>query len=142
MIKILGLDPGHSTGYCVLQIDNKIPKLIRTGTCKDQTLQELEDCFKEVDYIVCEDFLINKAKAEQGAFNNSRLQTVQVIGAIQLLARLNHREVVLQQNNIKPMGYGYAKLPYKKGAKGVHVFDAVAHAFYFAVKKGLCAPLR
>lgn len=140
-MKILGIDPGHTTGYCVLEINNKTPKIIRAKECKDPTLEELEDLFRECDIIVCEDFLVDPSKSRVGSFDRSPMLTIQVIGAVKLLARLNGKEVVLQQNNIKPVGYGLANLKYVKKKAGVHIQDSIAHAMYYAVKQKLCSPL-
>lgn len=141
-MRILSLDPGHTTGFCVLTIDKKIPKLSRVGECKDPTLEELEDEFKNCDVIVCEDFLVDPRKSQAGAFDRSRMQTIQVIGSVQTLARINQKRVVLQLNNVKPVGYGFANLVYRRGAKGVHIQDAIAHVMYYSVRNGLCLPLK
>lgn len=140
-MRILGIDPGHTTGFCVLTIDKKIPKLSKVGECKDPTLEELEDEFKLCDVVVMEDFLIDPRKSQAGAFDRSRMVTIQVIGSAKTLARINQKKVVLQLNNVKPPGYGFANLKYRKGAKGVHIQDAIAHSMYYAVKSGLCLPL-
>ena len=140
-MRVLGLDPGHTTGYAVIEINEKLPSLKSIGESKDPTMLEIREFFENCDIIVYEDFLLNPKKAMRGDFNNSRLLTIQVIGAIVSLAAQHQKQTVKQMNSVKPVGYGWAKLKYSAGKKGMHQQDALAHAMYYCVSKKLCQPI-
>lgn len=139
-MKILGVDPGKSTGLAIIEITNKKPRLTEARVSKDTTCFEWKDWLSEVDHIVVEDFKVRPGKARRGAFDYQQMETPKVISAIETLARLLDKTVILQQPSVKPIGYGFAQLKYVPGKQGVHIQDAAAHAMYFAVKRQLCLP--
>jgi len=141
-MKILGIDPGKTTGLAMIEInpETKKPRLIEARACMDVSGIEYNDWLKEADHIVVEDFKVRPQKAERGSFNWSQMETPKIIGSIQTLAKLLGKTIVLQQPSVKPMGYGYAHMVYVKGKQGTHIQDAAAHAMFFAVKKKLCLP--
>jgi len=142
MINILGIDPGKTTGLVVLLINEETKKatLDKAWTSGDLTAIEYNDDLKLADYIVVEDFKVRPGKAQKGSFDWSPMETPKLIGSIQTLAALLGKKVILQQPTIKPMGYGFARMLYKKGKPGTHVQDAAAHAMYYAVRHNLCLP--
>lgn len=142
MIKILGIDPGISTGLAMIHVDDKKMRLENAKVSEDQTAMDYYDWIKEADIVVVEDFLVRPKKAQQGAFDNSRMITVKIIGAISTLARINGKEIVLQPSSIKPIGYGFAKMKYFPGkrAEHIHTTDAAAHVAYYAVRQNLALP--
>lgn len=66
----------------------------------------------------------------------SRVETIQVIGAIRSYATRNGIVVVMQSRRVKRVGYGYLgmkPLPKSRHAES-HKFDALAHGEYYMVK--------
>lgn len=141
-MKILGLDPGATTGYALIAINEKIPNISNAGECRDTTLSEIEPLFEQADIIVYETFLVDPKKAQKGAFNRSDMVAPRVIGVIQYLAKRYSKVLVAQSPALKPMGYGFANLKYVPKKPGMHTQDAVAHAIYHGVKADLCVPVR
>jgi hypothetical protein len=140
-MKIMGLDPGGTTGVAIIEITNKVPKVIFAKTTKDPLLRDIRDLMKTCDIIVYEGWWTRKTEAETGAFNQSTMIAPQVIGTIETLIDLYEKKGVKQQPAIKPMGYGYSNLTYVKGKPGMHSQDAIAHAMYFAVTAKLSRPI-
>jgi hypothetical protein len=140
-VKILGLDPGKTTGVAFIEIIDKKVKLQYINETKDVTLLELVEFFKDADVLVCEDFLVRPQKAHKGAFDWDNMVAPRVIGAATSLAKQYESEYVLQSPSIKPVGYGWSGMSYVKGKKGMHMQDALCHAVYYAVKKKLAFPL-
>lgn len=132
---LLGIDPGGTTGWAQaeLQEDMEI-KPINFGESKDITGQELIPMIDGSDIIVVENFLIDPRYARSGAFDYDDMIAPQVIGAIRTLCSQRDKEIVLQPASIKPVGYGYLGKKYRKGKKGMHKWDALAHLYYYAVK--------
>lgn len=143
-MRILALDPGHTTGYCVITVNEKTAKLVNVGESKDMLLNDLDGEFGHPDLtaIICEDFLIDPNKSRGGSFDQSRMPTIQTIGIVKLKAQQNQVKCVMQQNNIKPAGYGFAGLTYRRGARGVHQQDAIAHGMYYLVRNKFALPLK
>jgi hypothetical protein len=135
-VNILGIDPGKTTGLAVIIIDpeTKKARLNLAETSSDLTAIEYRNLLDEADIIVVEDFKVRPNKAKTGSFDWSQMETPKIIGSIQTLAALIGKKVVLQQPTVKPMGYGFAHLEYKKGKPGTHIQDAAAHAMYYAVQ--------
>lgn len=141
-VKILGIDPGKTTGLAMIEIKEKVPRPIFLDSSKDETLVDQERLFSEADVIVCEDWKTRPGIAMTGGFNQDRMPATRVIGAAQTLARLKGKQFVLQPASIKPVGYGWSNQKYQAGKKGLHTQDALAHAVYYAVNAGLCFPVK
>ena len=141
-VKILGIDPGGSTGWAELNVVNRRMIPGRFGTTKDKTLKEIRENIASADVIVYEGFWIRPDKAMGGKFNWQEPPALIVIGALlALCAELGKNKVVKQQPAQRVPGYGFARLTYKKGAKNVHHLDALAHAAYYAVKAQQALPV-
>lgn len=126
-MKILGLDPGKTTGWALLE--NSTP--LKIGEWKESEFEEelikLTD-EEDIDVLVIEDFVFRPG------FKEGKWKTTEVpklIGCARVVARIKNIEFVEQAPAIKPIGYGMAKLKYVKGKRGMHKFDAVAHATYW-----------
>jgi len=135
-MKVLGIDPGGTTGYSLIEIqDHKITPL-KWGTTKDKLMLDLVPLIVAADHIVYENFLLRPDKARSGAFDWQSNVTEQVIGSLKTLAALHGKESVSTlEPSQKPMGYGFANMKYVPGKKGTHWQDAHAHAVFYAVKK-------
>lgn len=142
-MKILGIDPGKTTGWAELNVgeDKKIaPGFF--GMTKDMTLKEIRSNIQNADVIVYEGFWIRPDKAMKGKFNWQEPPALIVIGALlALCAELGKTRVEKQTPAQRVPGYGFAGLLYKKGAAGVHDRDALAHAAYYAVKELQAVPV-
>lgn len=142
MRKLLGLDPGESTGWAsVILSETGVLKVVEFGVSHDLTTYDLTDHIQNCDLMVVENFLVDPTKSRTGAFDLSDMKTIQVIGALQLQARLHGKQVALQSRTVKPVGYGYLRMKYVKGKKGMHSTDAMAHAVFWAVKNAGAKPL-
>lgn len=138
--KILGIDPGVTTGYALIELHENPRSIIPTtifGNTKDMTLVDIKDIIESADYIVYEGWRTFKKHAQTGRLNFQTVPAEQVIGSLKTLLRLQKKTVEVQENlsGLKPVGYGYANMKYTPGKKGMHWQDALAHAVYFAVNK-------
>lgn len=136
-MKILGIDPGGTTGVGIIQMGEDkrlLPTYIGQLTKKDDKTKRLRDLILSVEVIVVENFLVRPGKAAQGAFDWNSMDTSKEIGKIQTLCELEGKKCVLQEPSVKPVGYGWANMKYVPGKKGTHDKDALAHAVFYAVK--------
>lgn len=135
VVLLLGIDPGKTTGWAQATLgDDREIKPINFGDSTDPTGLELLEMIKESDHIIVESFLIDPRYARSGAFDYDDMIAPQVIGAIKTLAAQVGKGIVMQPSSVKPVGYGFLGKKYKKGKKGMHRWDALAHIYYFAVK--------
>lgn len=142
-IKVLAIDPGKSTGWAEIFIEDKVIKLGMFGVCKDTTLVELIPNIKEADHLVYEAWLTRPKHLQRGAFDWDPMITPQVIGSFLTLCKaLEKPEPAKQQPSIKPVGYAFAGMKYQQGKQGTHWQDAMAHAVFYAVKKLGALPVR
>jgi len=141
--KILGLDPGKSTGWGRITVENRQISLGEFGVSKDMTLSDIAHHFADVDIVVYEGFWIDPKLAQAGFLNYDEMLAPQVIGTIKTLAKQHGIQHVEKQNaSLKPPAYGFAGMKYVRGKKNMHAQDAIAHAVYYAVKKLQARPVR
>jgi len=134
-MRVLGLDPGKNTGYCMIEvIDRKIKPTGELGVAKNESIEPLKELINSADLVVCEDFLIRPDKARSGHFDYNNMVAPRVIGKIELLCELTGTRLEKQPASVKPPAYGFANMKYSPGKKGTHWQDAFAHACYFAVR--------
>lgn len=155
-MRVLALDPGECSGYCIIQWDHMRqikPRedlascIITHGQIASRDLvkqhQELERLITTYnpDIIVYEKFLLygHKAAAQIG----SDMYTPQVVGQIKVLcAKYNKREISNSAQNAK-LFYTDKKLKehnmWQVGMK--HCRDSIRHALY-AIDFNLCKPKR
>lgn len=132
---ILGLDPGGTTGWALLELERKKFSLQDWGHDKDTSMAGQEENIRKADLVIVEDFLVDPKHARRGAFDRDRMIAPQVIGSIKTLCRVLDTPYHLQPNSVKPVGYGYINKKYVKGKQGMHKWDALAHAAYYAVTR-------
>jgi len=139
---LLGIDPGETTGWASVTLsETGVLKVVEFGECRDLTTHELSDHISNHDLMIVESFLVDPAMSRTGAFDHSDMKTIQVIGALKLQSRLHGTPIVEQSRTVKPVGYGFLRMKYVKGKKGMHSTDAMAHAVYWAVKNAGAKPL-
>ena len=141
-MKILGVDPGGTTGLAIIQIQDKKITPVWIGQSKDQSTKEYVQQIIEVDVLVVEDWKTDPRKSQRGAFSYDPMITTRLIGKLELLAEQHGKKFVLQPNSIKPVGYGFSNQVYVPGKKGMHQQDALAHAVYYAVRVLGANPVR
>ena len=143
MSVIIGVDPGKTTGWARLDtIDHTIVTGQSVGL--EETFHYLHSFIhaeaNAQAVFVVEDYIV-RPPAMRGvtSFEHTwhKPIAVNVIGAIQYACTIEEREYILQQPSIKPPGYAFAGLEYIKGSKrkGVHMDDATAHCYFYAVKE-------
>jgi hypothetical protein len=139
-MKYLGIDPGGTTGLALIEVVDKKMNILKLLKSKDPKLNDVRGLFDEADLVVCEDWRTRPREAQKGAFDYSPMNTVKLIGVIEERCLTLKKELVLQQPAIKPIGYSYANLNYKKGKQGMHIYDAVAHVAFYLVTHQLARP--
>lgn len=132
-MRILGIDPGRTTGYCLLEVNKDVDGLIFT-VIEEGSISG----FGAVDYlsqltahkVVMEDFILETRRAQQVAVNDPDLLTVRVIGG--LMARLPEGSIEFQRNTVKGMcsDNTLRKLGLFSGDR--HAKDAKRHAVVWA----------
>lgn len=137
---ILGIDPGKTTGWATLAIDNtRKAKMTSFGESKELLLTDIHHLFQACEVVVFEEFWIDPKKTFS---RTPQMEVIQVIGVVKALAAQFSKPCHGQRNMIKPAGYGYLGLKYVKGAKGKHSQDALAHAMFYAVTQKLALPVQ
>lgn len=135
MVLLLGIDPGKTTGWAMAELgDDRVIKPTNFGETSDTSALELLPHIKEADIVIIESFLIDPRYARSGAFDYDDMIAPQVIGSIKTLCVQEKKEIAMQPSSVKPVGYGFLGKKYKKGKKGMHRWDALAHVYYYGVK--------
>lgn len=133
-VKILGVDPGNTTGLAMIEVVEKKIVPIVFEESKDTTTLSYSELIGQADVLVIEDWKTRPKKAKQGAFDWDPMITARIIGALEVQAGMLKIPVVLQQASNKPVGYGLSNQVYKPGKRGTHKQDALAHAVFYAVR--------
>lgn len=90
-----------------------------------------------LDVLIVENYRIRPEPMTKGRANVwSESHESQIIGGARMAASLFGFEIVIQEPDRKPAGYGYAGLQYVAGKKGTHMQDAVAHGAYWWMEVG------
>ncbi len=144
---ILGIDPGKTTGACLIKPDFETKKWemliadnIRYGDFHKWLAAWNEmDSPWQVGAVALENFILRPA-AKQGVKYNRipweqmwlRLETSELIGAVKFRCSQLKIPCVMQEPSIKPVGYKLAGLEYVKGEHKLHTHmkDSTAHAVY------------
>jgi len=141
-VRILGIDPGKTTGWAELSLQGRSLHLGMFGSTKDKTLVEIMPLLKEADVIIYEGWWTRPSKAQKGAFDWKPMEAPEVIGSLLTLCKiLEKKQVIKQQPSSKVPGYSFAGMKYVKGKQGTHWQDALAHATFYAVTKLKALPV-
>lgn len=125
-IKIMGFDPGESTGVSYFKYG-----LFRQETIvKDFTGIAASIASYKPDIVVVEEFVLYPNKARHLSWND--MYASQVIGVIKYICEVLDIPVVMQQANVKKF-VDYSKCE----AKNDHEKDAYAHTWFYIKKNKL-----
>lgn len=135
MTKVLGLDPGKTTGYAQIGVSDRTFQLLSFGNTEDMTLVNIKHLIEDSDVVVYEGWRTFRKHAMAGRLNYQTVPAEQVIGSLKTLLRLQTRQPVVKENlsSILPVGYGWAGMHYHSGMKKIHWKDALAHAVHYSV---------
>ncbi len=136
---VLAVDPGNTTGWALFTDANGPAKMGEIPFEKRYLFIEEMSLLDNLHWVV-EDYKIRPGSMNKTGWAHEWSAAIppKLIGAIEyaaFLARHRGHIFVLQQPSIKPVGYAKAGLPYVKGKKGTHTFDAVAHGMYYIHKE-------
>lgn len=132
MTDLIGIDPGLTTGWV----------RYRDSTLVEAGETEFSDIFKWLSsqhpqIWVVENYRIRPPNQTKGKFVHAwdKGETLRIIGAIELLVEQDHAELVTQEPVEKVQGYKLMGKEYKKGKRGMHIFDANAHVHVYFAKQ-------
>ena len=144
-VKILGVDPGKTTGWATITVNDETKKIGPGlfGNCTDTSLVEINEHVAWADVVVYEGFWVRPDLAKAGGFDWGKMTAEEAIGSLRTLCKLNQNTPMVEQQPAQRVpGYSFAGMVYKKGAKGKHWQDAFAHAVFYAVTKLQAHPVR
>lgn len=150
MAVVIGIDPGKTTGWARLDTITH-DRVTAESHDVDDTFDLIHSMVSapanEKAVFVVEDYIVRPPEmrgVRSFEHNWHRPIAVNIIGAIQYACRTNDKTVILQQPSIKPVGYAFAGLTYVKGSrkKSVHMDDATAHAYFYAVNELSYPPVK
>lgn len=139
-VRFLALDPGGTTGWATFSDKGEAVGYGQVGG-KDtfyDWLDNVSSLLPLLDTVICEDFKLFPWKSNQQAW--SQLATVRIIGAIELYCQMRNITLVLQEPNIKGIGYKWAGLTPPRNHNISHEMDAYVHGVYYLQKAGLRQP--
>lgn len=136
---VLGVDPGGTTGLCLVEIiDSKtLPKVVATYQIPDwHGLDRILDT-PGISHVVAEDFRLFPGKA--GSQVGSQFIAAKVIGVLEYLCEQRERRVILQPasvkvffDNKKLMENGYVPTGKEhKTTEWRHALDSIRHVLYW-----------
>ena len=138
---VLGVDPGHTTGWVVLDIATGVPLKREQTTGNEATSDflyqlshEFPDTAYELTAIVMEDYKIFAHKAKQHIGSN--VPAAQVIGIVEHQARQWRVPVVKQPANILPMAQKLTGVTMPSNHSKSHWVSAYLHACFYLIKNG------
>lgn len=142
-MRILGIDPGTSTGWANIDVNDKKITLGKFGISKGDSLTDIYEHVQAADIIVYEGFWLRPDKAMKGDFNWQDNPAEKAIGSLLTLCKLSGKtKIVKQQPSQRVPGFAFAGLKYVPKAKGKHWQDALAHAVFYAVSVLHANPVR
>ena len=144
---LYGFDPGEHIGFAAGSIEDGTFTITEVQEMSQKSFDEWCVSRMGVSYeatLVCEDYIIDPRPKNRGGSGYDHQWdkgiSLRQIGALRLLCLVNNWTFEAQPNTRKPAGYGFLGAQYKRGAKGRHTFDAVAHLAFYGVKHKLWVP--
>lgn len=130
----LCLDPGKTTGWATF---DEAGVGITMGQANIQELLDMMDS-TDAKIIITEDYHLFPWKLKEQVW--SKIDTVRVIGMIQYWCYKTGRQLILQDPNIKSIGYMWAGLKRAASHKNSHERDAYVHGVFYLQKNGIRKP--
>lgn len=130
----LCLDPGKTTGWATFEESGAGITMGQVNT--EELIEMLKVTSAKV--IITEDYRLFPWKAKEQIW--SKMDTVRIIGMIQLWCYLHNLQLILQDSNIKSIGYMWAGLKKAGSHKNSHERDAYVHGVYYLQKAGIRKP--
>jgi hypothetical protein len=130
VIKYVAIDPGETTGVAEFDADGKVLGMHQFK------VKELYEYFERLydtppQVVIFEEYRIFAHKKDSHI--NSKVPTIQIIGAIKYFAWRCKATAVEQPSQHKPFGYKYGGFNPPKDHSKSHGPDALAHGFYYLV---------
>ena len=139
---VLGVDPGKTTGWAVIDIENGVPLKTEQTTGNEATsdflyqlLHEFPPTAYEFVTVIMEDYRIFGHKAKQHIGSN--VPAAQVIGIVEHQARQWGVPIVKQPANILPMAQRLTGVKMPGTHAKSHWVSAYLHACYWLIKNNL-----
>lgn len=140
-MKILGLDPGLTTGWAVAKLseDHKTFKWLEISDPLGVKYRDFNEWLwktvPKVDLVIAEDYVLNPVvtKWKGAASMYNPLLTKGLVGRIELTCWHFRVKLVLQESKVKPFGFKLNKIPYPNKPRDPmrHYYDAKAHIRYY-----------
>lgn len=130
----LAIDPGKTSGWATFDEAGNGITMGQAST--EELIKLLQETTAKV--LITEDYRLFPWKAKEQIW--SKLDTVRLIGMIQLWCYLHNLQLFLQDPNIKSIGYMWAGIPKAKSHKNSHERDAYVHGVYYLQKAGIRRP--
>lgn len=136
MKQVLGIDPGLTTGWSLLQDPwgHMIVEGQESFERMPAFLHGFQNHYGPVETIVMEDYQLFKHKALQQS--GSKLETTQVIGMVKMWAFFYGIPIILQSPQVKTIAERLSGRVPKGAHKNSHHVDAYNHAIYWLQSQG------
>lgn len=132
-MKVLSLDPGETTGWCVQDEDRIIDKGQAKGF--SELMDVMDEWIEDIDEVVAEDYVILGSKAM--AHTGSRGVAMQVIGFIKATCIKNNKPLTLYSARLKPIQQKKTQQFPKGSHSKNHWVDAYNHGRWHLIQLGL-----
>ena len=142
-MKVYVFDPGQTTGMAYWNLGES-DKPLAFGEYKKQ---ELFDYLNSIDTVCSDDKFIFenyrvRVNPNQQSFRHSfeEVEPCRIIGAIELRAHQLHVQTIKQEASVLKVGCGFAGIPYDSKKHVRDHLSAIAHGYYYLVKRGFIEP--
>ncbi len=143
-MRLLGVDPGHLTGYSIIEIQPGDPETLNVENYGQILFEDVPDWLggletEGLDIVVMEEFKLLPGKAvSQSRSSNSQMKTSQVEGMVKFWAAQHKIKVVLQNASVKRFAEKQSSLkPSGAHNKNSHWIDSVNHVYYYLIQMEL-----
>lgn len=130
MKRYLGIDPGKTSGYAIVDED---ANLLDMGQLKfDEVTDFLKGAGSDFEEVIIESYQVYGRLARQ--HTGSKLETSQVIGKVKFWAEMNDIIVVMQPANILTMAQKWTQVKMPTNHSVSHQVSAYLHVAYHLMK--------
>lgn len=139
-----GLDPGVTTGYAKVRIEEDrewhIEDVAHWNQERTMTFLHLLNTDRSEWRLIVEDYIISP-RIHGHSHEGDKGIALRIIGAAELVKVEFPERVEFQLPLRKPTGYGFVGRKYERGKKGQHMWDALSHVGYYVVTHGFAEPI-